>query len=337
MRASAPAPLSFSSRRFREEREESWSRLEYLLGEIERRSPSKLSDDDLLALPVLYRSTLSSLAVARETSLDAQLIGYLEGLCTRAYFIVYGARQGFGARILRFFAHDWPTAIQTLWRETLVALLLTIAGAAAAYLLIRDQPQWFYSFVDAGMASGRDPTATAASLAKGLHEKSGGGDMLGLFATMLFTHNSEVSIFSFALGFAFGVPTALLLLYNGCILGAFYAIYTPHGLALDFTGWLMIHGSTELFAIIIAGAAGFRIGWRIAFPGTASRLAAVTEAGRIGANAMVGVVIMLLAAGVLEGIGRQTIVDTSARFAIAGTMLIFWCAYFYWPRRQRLG
>ena len=80
-----------------------------------------------------------------------------------------------------------------------------------------------------------------------------------------------------------------------------------------------------------------RIGWRIAFPGTASRLAAVTEAGRIGANAMVGVVIMLLAAGVLEGIGRQTIVDTSARFAIAGTMLIFWCAYFYWPRRQRLG
>lgn len=336
MRASDPATLSFSSRRFREEREESWFRLEALIDQIEKRSPSRLSDDDLLALPVLYRSALSSLSVARETSLDAQLISYLEGLCTRAYFIVYGARQGLGARLRQFFAHDWPAAVRSLWGETLIALLLTLAGAIAAYLLIREQPQWFYSFIDTEMAAGRDPTATAASLRAGLYEKSGGNG-LGVFATFLFTHNARIAIFCFALGFAFCVPTALLLLYNGCMLGAFYAVYLPHGLGWEFTGWLMIHGTTELFAILIAGAAGLHIGSRIAFPGTASRLAAASAAGKTGATAMVGVVIMLFAAGLLEGVGRQTIVFDWARYAIAATMLALWCLYFYMPRGYRRG
>lgn len=337
MRTRDPSTLSFSTRRFREEREEGWARLEGLLNDIERRSPSRLSDDELLALPVLYRSTLSSLSVARETSLDAQLIDYLEGLCTRAYFIVYGARQGLGARLALFFARDWPAAVRALWRETLIALALTVAGAIAAYLLVRGQPQWFYSIIGADMAQGRDPTATAAALRAGLYERSGVRDGLGFFATALFTHNAQVSIFSFALGFAFGLPSALLLIYNGAMLGAFYAVYVPHGLAIPFTAWLMIHGTTELFAILIAGAAGFRIGARIAFPGAQSRMAAATEAGRIGANAMIGVVIMLFAAGLLEGIGRQTIVSDGIRFAIAGIMLTLWCVYFYLPRRPRRG
>ena len=50
------------------------------------------TDEELLAIPVLYRATLSSLSVARATSLDHSLIDYLESLSTRAYFFVYGAR-----------------------------------------------------------------------------------------------------------------------------------------------------------------------------------------------------------------------------------------------------
>lgn len=87
----------FNSTTFRAEREEDWTRLEELLKRAEGGSVRKLSDDDLLELPVLYRSALSSLSVARETSLDMALIAYLEGLCTRAYFFVYGVRTSFGS------------------------------------------------------------------------------------------------------------------------------------------------------------------------------------------------------------------------------------------------
>src|SRR5262249_6000991 len=78
-------------------------RAEGLLGRVERGSAKSLSDEELLALPVLYRQALSSLSVARATSLDHSLIDYLESLSTRAYFFVYGTRAGLRQRLALFF------------------------------------------------------------------------------------------------------------------------------------------------------------------------------------------------------------------------------------------
>src|SRR5215510_4813723 len=117
------------SLRFRREREASWRHLEQLLAQVERRSANSLSDEDMVAFPALYRAALSSLSVARATSLDQALIDYLEALCARAYFFVYGARTTLLERIEGFFAHDWPSAVRVMWRETIVSALLLFAGA----------------------------------------------------------------------------------------------------------------------------------------------------------------------------------------------------------------
>lgn len=321
----------FSSTKFREEREDDWARLEELLRRAESRSVRRLSDKDLLELPVLYRSALSALSVARETSLDMALVAYLEGLCTRAYFFVYGVRTNFWLRFMNFFAEDWPRAIRSLWRETLVSIALMLAGTLAAYLLVINDPSWFNAIIPSGLAGERGPEATAEALRATLYD-DGGRNGLGVFATYLFTHNSQVSIFAFALGFAFGVPTALLMVYNGAIMGAFLALFISNGLGFEAGGWLLIHGSTELFAIILAGAAGLHIGTKIMFPGMQSRLAAARGAGRTAATAMIGVIVMLMFAGLLEGFGRQLITDDLMRYAIAAGMFTLWCAYFYIPR-----
>src|SRR5262249_48302510 len=55
------------SLRFRTEREATWKQLEKLLKRVEGFGPGALSDEDMVALPALYRATLSSLSVARET------------------------------------------------------------------------------------------------------------------------------------------------------------------------------------------------------------------------------------------------------------------------------
>ncbi|NNC72071.1 MAG: stage II sporulation protein M [Sphingomonadaceae bacterium] len=319
----------FSSQTFRAEREEDWQRLEEMLRRAEGGSVRRLSDDDLLELPVLYRSALSSLSVARETTLDLALINYLEGLCTRAYFFVYGVRTSLGRRTLGFFTEDWPAAIRTLWRETLMSLALMLAGALAAYLLVQGNPDWFNSIIPQGLSGGRDPSASTEMLRETLYTSDQSG--LAVFATYLFTHNSQVAIFAFALGFAFAVPTALLMVYNGAILGAFVALFVERGLGFELGGWLLIHGSTELFAIILAGAAGLRIGTKVIFPGMQSRLNAAREAGKTAAVVMIGVIVMLLAAGLLEGFGRQLITEDLTRYAIASMMFFGWCAYFYLP------
>src|SRR5207253_4622757 len=143
-------------RAFRAAREHEWARLEDILNRAERHSVRDLDDEDLRALPVLYRGALSSLSVARETSLDLELVTYLEGLCARAYFFVYGVRTPLLSRIGAFFARDWPLAMRSMWRETLVSLLLTFVGAIAGYLLVAADNSWYDSFVAPGLASGRD-------------------------------------------------------------------------------------------------------------------------------------------------------------------------------------
>ncbi len=333
--ASTPAqPILVNASRFRAAHAADWARLERLVTRIEQRSIRALDDEDLLALPLLYRAALSSLSVARETSLDRSLIVYLEQLCTRAYFQLYGVPTSALGQLGRFFARSWPAAVQSLWRETLVSFLLTVAAAVAGYLLVRGNASWFFGIVGDGMAQGRDPSASAETLKATLYG-NGQEDLLATFAAFLFTHNAQIAIFSFALGFAFAVPTALLIVYNGLSLGAFMAVFAPKGLGWQFAGWLTIHGTTELFAIVISGAAGFRIGTAIAFPGRLSRGDAAVQAGKTGATAMAGTVVMLAVAGLLEGIGRQTITGDLTRYAIGLTMLAGWLLYFYLPRGRR--
>jgi uncharacterized membrane protein SpoIIM required for sporulation len=328
--------LQLKSRRFRAEREGDWRRLETLLGRVEGQSAAKLSDQELLAIPVLYRATLSSLSVARATSLDHSLIDYLESLSTRAYFFVYGARAGLRQRLTQFFTETWPTAVRGLWRETLAALAITVVAALVGYFLVLNDPSWYDSLIG-GMAEGRDPTATTESLRKVLYDGGGGRAPLSIMAAYLFSHNAQIAIFAFALGFAFCLPTAFLLADNGLVLGALFALYASRGLGFELGGWIFIHGVTELFAIVLGGAAGFRIGWRVAFPGEQSRIDAAADAGRSAAPVLAGVVLMLIVAGLLEGFARQLITNDFARYAIAFTTLIIWTGYFYLPRRPAPG
>jgi len=329
----ADQPILVNASRFRAAHLADWEQLEEIVGRIERRGIRALDDDALLALPLLYRSTLSSLSVARETSLDRALIQYLEALSIRAYFQIYGVPTSFLSQLGGFFRRGWPMAIQALWRETLVSAFLTFAAALAGFLLVVHEPSLFYSFMPDGLADGRDPSASTDSLRQTLY--SGGKDSgLATFATALFTHNAQIAVFAFALGFAFAVPTALLILYNGLMLGAFLAVFAMKGLGFQAGGWLIIHGSTELFAVILSGAAGLRIGTAIAFPGREGRIDFAFRVGRSAAIVMAGAVVMLILAGLLEGIGRQTITVDGERYAIGVSVLVGWLTYFYLPRRR---
>ncbi|MER8409595.1 stage II sporulation protein M [Mesorhizobium sp. M0185] len=320
---------------FRREREADWKAFEALLARVEKRAPRTLSEEELLSLPLLYRSALSSLSVARATSLDNALVGYLEALSLRGYFYLYGARRGLRQRLADFFLHDWPEAIRDLWRETLASVALMVIGIGAGAWLVASDKSWFDAIIPPGLAGGRGPD-TSAELLRGMLYDGDNGFLSG-FAAYLFTHNVQVAILAFALGFAFAVPTVLLMLFNGCMIGALFQVYWSKGLGMELGGWLAIHGTTELFAISLAGAAGMRIGTSIAFPGELTRMAAAARAGRIAANAMVGVSVMLLFAGLLEGIGRQTITSDITRYGIGGGMLVLWIGYFYLFRAVRHG
>lgn len=330
----AAEEASLRSDRFRLEREADWRRLENIVARIERGRTGSVSDEDLLALPALYRTLVSSLAVARETSLDNATLAYLEGLAQRAWFVVYGPRVGLGGWLRDFFGGGWSAAVRSLGPDLLIALAVMVAGTVVGWLLVSGNPDWFYALMPAHPGDDRVPGASRAQLYATLFGKSHESG-LSIFSAYLFSNNAQVSILCFALGFAFAVPSILLLIQNTALLGALLWLYHGQGLTFDLVGWLCVHGTTELFAILLAGASGIHIGRAMAFPGKRRVLDAAAQAGRRAATVMTGVVFMLIVAAVLEGYARQLLDATIPRLALGIAMLIWWLSYFFAFRRVR--
>lgn len=334
----APPKSALKSFEFRRERERSWRELEELVSRAEKRGLKSLPAADMLRLPTLYRAVLSSLSVARSISLDQNVLNYLESLSARAYFQVYGARSSLFEGLGNFLRQGFPAAVRATLGPNLLAALWMILGATIGFLLVQANPDWYYTFVGEGMAGGRTPASSTDSLRNGLYDGADAAEMLHVFATYLFTHNSAVGMFAFALGFALGIPTVLLMFYNGLTLGAFLALYHSRGLVWDLTAWLAVHGTTELLAIILCGGGGLVLAGAIIFPDRGTRLESLARKGRIAGTLIMGAVLMLFVAGLLEGFARQLVTDITTRYAIGGVMLVFWMTYFtLGGRGQRYG
>jgi len=140
-------------------------------------------------------------------------------------------------------------------------------GGGDRWELVASDPQWYGALVPMPADDPRVPGASAAALRSVLfghaHE-----DFLSAFAASLFGHNAQISILAFALGFAFGIPSLMLLVQNAGMAGGLVWLYHGQGLTYEVLGWLAIHGTTELFAVLLAGAAGLHIGRSMAFPGS---------------------------------------------------------------------
>lgn len=322
------------SYRFREERETDWRRLEAILLRVENRGTKALTDSDLTELPKLYRQAVSSLSVARSISLDQNVIRYLESLCSRAYFFIYGAHSSLAERAANFFVNEWPSSVRGAVFSTLLAFVCLFGGIGLAFFLCLQDMDWFWTINGSDFSDIRSPNATVDMLRSTLYNDNHSEASLGSFASQLFNNNAQIALMAFALGFAFGIPTAWLLLYNGIKIGALYAVFWDKGLGYEFTGWLLIHGATELFAIVLAGAAGFVIGGAVAFPGERTRLDSAKHAGTKAASIALGCVVMLFIAALLEGFGRQMIDSDVIRYAIGFSTFVLWLFYFYVPREN---
>lgn len=325
---------------FRRERQASWLELEEVLATVDRGGLAALSAEQLYRLPALYRGAVSSLSVARAISLDRALVAYLDNLAARAYVTVYGAKRSYWTAVTHFFLRRFPGLVWQMRRHLAVAVLLLVAGALTGYHLAADDPERYFALVPEAMAQGREPASSREELLDVLRGGDGrvgdeGGEedgdeesSLTVFASFLFTHNARIGMLCFALGFAAGVPVALLLFGNGVLLGAFAALHHRQDLAVELWGWLLPHGVTELLAVCLCGAAGLAVGQALVFPGRARRLDALAAAGRRAAAVVLGSLALFFLAGLIEGYFRQLVLDDAPRYALAAATAVLWTAYF---------
>ena len=322
--------LTLRSTEFRKGREQSWRELDLLVERVERRGIKAVSAGELQRMPLLYRATLSSLSVARSIALDRNLLHYLEALSLRAYLVVYGPRTSLLAGLGEFFRRGFPAAVRKAGWHIALSFAAFVLGVTVGFLLINADEEWFNALVPDDLSGGRGPSATADELRRTelFPPWPGFKDTFVVFANYLFRRNSIVALLAFGLSFMAGVPTLLLMVYQGLIFGAFLAIHYRRGLLVDFLGWTAIHGVTEIGAFVLCGAAGLVVAEKILFPGRYSRLESLAIHGKQAAMIVAGAVAMLFIAGIIEGGFRQLIDVTSWRFVFAAVTAGLWLLYF---------
>jgi uncharacterized membrane protein SpoIIM required for sporulation len=315
--STAPAPPRLKSASFRAEREASWRELEAMVGRLEAQGPRALSPEELARLPALYRGALSSLSVARAISLDQNLLDYLESLSGRAYLAVYATRRHLREALAEFFLRRFPRAVRAHAAHVALASALLVLGAGTGFALTSQDAERFYAFVAPAYAQGRGPASSTESLREVLYAERDAARVVKSFAMFLFQHNARIGLLAFAVGFAGGVPSALLLFSNGLVLGAFAALYAGRGLGVEFFAWVLPHGVTELTAVALCGAAGLALGQALVFPGREERLAGLARRGREAAVVALGAVALFFAAALVEGVFRQLVHAVPVRYAVA--------------------
>lgn len=323
----ASAPV-IRSARFRAEREADWRRLEAIVGKAERSGLRSLAFDEARDLAVLYRQAMNSLSVAREISLDRSLLDYLEALCARAYLAVYAPQEPLGGLLGRTFGRSIPQAVRRSGVPLLLAFLALALGTATGWLLFLDDQGWYTALMPAEMAGPRRLGASRDELLSVIY----GGDeqlldRLSAFAAFLFSHNTQIALFAFSLGVLVCLPSFALCAYQGLILGVFVAMHVERGIGWDLFGWLSVHGPTELSAIVVATAGGFRLGLAVLFPGRLRRRDALRREGRDAVLLALLAALMLLVAGLLEAFARQLVQDPAIRMTLGWSVGALWLGY----------
>jgi uncharacterized membrane protein SpoIIM required for sporulation len=328
--------LVLRSSEFRKGREADWRKMEQLVTLIDTKGLSALSTDDVQRLPLLYRSVISSLSVARSIALDRNMILYLENLALRSYFVVYGPRYGLWESLVGFLRYGFPRAVRGALKHIVIAALAIISGGVAGYMLVHTSESWLGALIPESLSGGRGANSTAQELRNTeiFAPWPGFLESFVYFANFLFRHNTSVGLLTFGLGILGGVPTLLLLFYQGLTFGAFIALHANRGLLIDFLGWVTIHGVTEFGAIILCGAGGLLIAEKILFPGVYGRLNNLARHGSAASAIMGGAFIMFFIAGLIEGGFRQLINDTNYRFIFGLATALLWLWYFSSGRKE---
>lgn len=273
--------------RFISEREGDWRELDALLraGERPRRDARSV-----LRLGALYRGAAADLALARRGHPGDPIVPRLESLVARARQAVYAEEPPRGS-LRTFFARTYWVRV----RERPLPLLLAIA-----LLLVPAALTAIWALHDTGAAVGLVPGEFQGAV-KPVGDTGMTTAQTAAFSSAVMTNNIQVTLLAFAAGIFFGLGTALVVAYNGAILGAVAGGAIANGNGAEFAEFVTAHGVIELSCIAVTAAAGMRIGYAIVAPGPRRRSRALVEEAREAIAIVLGTVPWVVLAGIIEG------------------------------------
>jgi uncharacterized membrane protein SpoIIM required for sporulation len=287
------------------------------------REPEKLYD--------LFVGLMDDLAYARTHYPNRPVQHYLNDLATHLHVRIYKTKYQPLRAIQEFWLTDLPLAVFAARKDFLFATLVFLLAIGTGILSTAIEPDFIRIILGDAYVD-----MTLENIAKGdplaVYKDS---DRLGMFVGIT-TNNLLIAVKTFVYGILFALGTIVILLQNGIMIGTFHYFFAQQGLLTETLLTVWIHGSLEISAIVIAGAAGITMGKGWIFPGTLSRGQSFRASARKGLKIMVGTIPVFVLAGLFEAyLTRYTETPDWVRASFIGICLVFVTTYFVWLPRRR--
>jgi uncharacterized membrane protein SpoIIM required for sporulation len=295
-----------------------WDRLASLLAQAEASGLRQLSRAELQETALLYRQVAADLSVLRQDTTARAYAGHVNQLLARAHHIIYSGRKTNLFTLFRFLRDRYPAIFQRQIGYVAAAVLVSVAWGLLGAAITTARPEFMRHFVGPAMIATLERhemwTDSVVSIAP-------------MASSYIMTNNLTVSFVTFAGGIVFGLGTFFYLYVNGMMLGVIGAACHQYGMSLALWSFVAPHGSLELPSILIAGAAGFRLGHAMLFPGALRWKESVARGGIEATQLVSGIIPLLVIAGCLEGFFSPSQAPVWLKFTVGGllfTLLLLW-------------
>lgn len=307
---------------FIKQNREKWERFEKTLKE-NRKDPDQLSN--------LFVQVTDDLSYSRTFYPNRLVRVYLNNLAQQIFQSIYKNKKERGNRFTIFWKAELPFILFQTRKELAVSFCVFMLAMGIGILSSAYDPD-FYRLIlgDHYIEMTKENIRTGDPMA--VYKKMNEVDMfLGITFNNLF-----VAFYTFLLGVILSIGSLALLLYNGIMVGSFQYFFIEQGLFRESFLTIWMHGTLEISAIIIAGAAGLVMGNGLVFPGTYSRMQSFQLAARRAIKIMLGISPVFVFAAFIEGfLTRYTDLPDPVRLLVILFSLFFIIGYFVWYPRYK--
>lgn len=290
-----------------------WARLDAL---ARRRRLSGAEADELLDG---YQRAATDLSVVRSSAPDAAVVSHLSTLVARSRARAARVRTVSWSGVGRFFAEDFPAALYRLrWWWGITALANVVVGLVLGWWLVQNP------VVEQSLLSTEEVTELVNVRFESYYSENAASS----FSTLVWVNNAWVAARCLGMG-VLGFPVIWVLWQNIANVAVIGSLMHRHGRADVFWGLLTPHGLLELMAIFVAAGVGLRLFWAWVAPGSRTRLANLAAEGRTAAGVAMGLVVVLLLSGLIEGFVTPSPLPTWARVGIGVAALGLFFVYVF--------
>jgi len=304
-------------REFIRQNQAKWTEFEALFNSP-KPEPRRLTD--------LYVQVTEDLAYAQTFYPNRSVRAYLNELSQRIVQRVYRNRKETWAGVRQFWTLQLPRELYAARTDLLISLLVFVGALCIGLLSSVQDPGFAELILGADYVSMTRENIEAGDPMKVYKDSP----PFGMFWRILL-NNLMVDVLTFVSGILFAIGALFVVLYNGIMVGSFQYFFVEYDLFRPSALTIWQHGTLEMSAMVLSGAAGITMGRGIAFPGTLTRLQAFRLSGQRGIALMAPVLLMTLIAAFLESwVTRHTALPDALRLlAIVGWLALV-LGYLVW-------